>query len=304
MRLVRTRLLALAIVALILSAAAPGPDTYLPVVLRLPTYSLTATPTRTATATRTVTRQASVTHTATQQASVTHTATQQAAATQTATRTPTQSQTGAATQIPTQTPTPTRTPIPSELTILPNHSTYATAHDGLYIMGEVRNNTGAHMRSVRISANLFDAGGTLLATAYGYAKLDPLPPDATTCFDILFPSPPAGWSYYEFEAPSFSIGGYPLPALTVLNESGSYDSSLERYTIIGQIRNDAGVRVENVRAIGTLYNAGGAVIGCNTGNVISTHLNPDQVSAFDIPYTGERYAAVASYRLQADGTPR
>jgi len=280
MRLARTRLLTLAIAGLIAIAAAPGPGTYLPLVLRVPTLSPTATSTRTATVTRTATRQATATATAT------HTPILYATATRT----------------PTPTRTPTRTPIPSAgVTVLGNHSTYGTTLGDLYIMGEIRNNTSADLEFVRVTANLFSADGQLRATAYGYAKLDPLPPDVSTCFNILFLSPPADWSYYEFELPTYHADGDPLPTLTVFNDSGAYDPTYDWYTIIGQVRNDAGVRVEYVRAIGTLYNAGGTVIGCNTGYVSSTHLEAGQTSAFNILYTGERYTAVASYRLQSDG---
>ena len=95
-----------------------------------------------------------------------------------------------------------------------------------------------------------------------YIHLGNLPTGGKTCFSILLPKP-VGWSYYQFEAPTYRTDGEPLPNLTVTNHSGSYNFTFGWYEIIGQVRNDHGTRVEYVSPIGTVYNASGIVIGCN-----------------------------------------
>lgn len=218
--------------------------------------------------------------------------------------TPTPTSTPTPTPTPTNTPTPTQTPLPSGIYVLPNHSFYQTSWGFLHIVGEVMNNTSSHLTFVKVSANLFSAGGQLLDTDYTYTYLDDLPAGHKTCFDVLFLDPPSGWSYYEFETPTYWTSGEPLPNLTVLNDSGSYDPTDGDYKIVGQVRNDHGSRVEYVSPVGTLYNSSGTVVGCNYTYVNSTHLDPGQVSAFDIDYYGRDYGNVVSYRLQVDGNPQ
>lgn len=186
--------------------------------------------------------------------------------------------------------------------MLPNHSSYVDSIDYLHIVGEVHNNTASHLRFVKISTNVFNSTGQLLATDFTYTYLDNLPAGDKTCFHILVEAP-AGWSHYEFEAPSYWTDGEPLPNLTIFNDSGSYDSTFGWYEIIGQVRNDLGSRVEYVSPVGTIYNSSGTVVGCDFTYVNSTHLDAGQTSSFEMTFIGRDYADVASYRLQVDGDP-
>jgi hypothetical protein len=210
------------------------------------------------------------------------------------------------TQEPTQPPpTPTQEPTqppPTGVQILPNHSYYVDSIDYLNVVGEIMNNTDDNLRYVKITANFFSASGHLLDTDFTYTWMDTLPARDKTCFDVSVPVP-SGWSYYQFEAPTYWTDGQPLPILTVINDSGSYDPTFGWYEIIGQVRNDNGSRVEYVSPIGTIYNASGKVIGCDFTYVNSTDLNPGQISSFEMTFVGRDYADVISYRLQVDGDP-
>jgi hypothetical protein len=204
-------------------------------------------------------------------------------------------------QVP-STPTPTTpSPMPTGVYVLPNHSSYVS-NNYLHIVGEVQNNTSSHLDFVKISAIIFDDSGRLIDTDSTYTYLDNLPAGDKTCFHILLEKP-ASWAYYQFEVPSYRTEGKPLPNLAVVNDSGSYDPTFGWYKIIGQVRNDHHTRIEYVQPVGTLYKASGVVIGCDFTFVNSTHLDPDQISAFKITFYGRDYADVASYRLQVDGNP-
>ena len=200
-------------------------------------------------------------------------------------------------------PTPTPTAIPPGVYALPNHSYYVDSTDYLHIVGEVRNNTGNHLRFVKIAADIFSSSGQLLDTDFTYIHLDNLPAGDKTCFHILLPKP-AGWSYYQFETPTYRTDGEPLPNLTVMNHSGSYNATYGGYEIIGQVRNDHGTRVEYVSPVGTAYNTSGTVVGCYFTYVNSTHLDAGQISAFKLTFSGRDYSDVTSYRLQVDGNPQ
>ena len=195
------------------------------------------------------------------------------------------------------------TPTPLGVHILSNHSSYVDSIDYLHIAGEVQNNTTNHLRFVKITANIFSGSGQLLNTDFTYIYLDNLPASDRTCFHIALEEP-AGWSYYEFEAPTYRTDGEPLPNLTVFNDSGSYNSTFGWYEIIGQVHNDQGTRVEFVSPVGTVYNASGVVVGCDFTYVNSTHLDPGQTSSFEMTFSGRDYADVTSYQLQVDGNPQ
>lgn len=184
--------------------------------------------------------------------------------------------------------------------VLSNHSSFVDSIGYLHIVGEVWNNTASHLRFVKIAVNIFSSSGQLLDTDFTYTYLDKLPAGDKTCFHILLEEP-AGWSYYEFESPTYWTDGEPLPNLAVFNDSGSYDSVYGWYEIVGQVRNDEGSRVEYVQPVGTLYNESGTVVGCDFTYVNSTHLDPAQTSSFKMTFVGRDYRDVVSYRLQVDG---
>jgi len=192
---------------------------------------------------------------------------------------------------------------PPGVYVLPNHSYFVDSINYLHIVGEVQNNTPNNLRFVKITANLFNSSGQLVANDFTYTWLNVLPANATTCFEILL-SQPTGWSTYQFESPTYSASSQGLPNLTVLNTSGSYNQTFGWYEVIGQVRNDNGTRVEYVQPVGTLYNASNTVIGCDFTFVNSTHLDPNQTSSFTMTFTGRNYSDVASFRLQVDGTPQ
>ena len=169
----------------------------------------------------------------------------------------------------------------------------------MHVAGEVLNETGDYLRFVRVIVNVFGPVGELIETGTTYVRLDSLPPGERTCFEILVGSL-SSWSTYQFEAVQYD-DGVPLPALVVLNHSGSYNPSLQWYRVLGQVRNDQGTRVEYVAPVVTVYGAGGAVLGCSSTFVSSTHLNAGQTSSFEMQFYGQRYATVTSYRIQVDG---
>lgn len=204
---------------------------------------------------------------------------------------------------PQPTPEPPAPPPPSGVHILNNHSWYVDSINYLHIVGEIQNNTGNHLRFVKISANFYDGSGQLVATDFTYTLLDTLPAGDKTCFEVSL-SQPTGWTSYQFESPSYWTDGRPLPNLAVTQHSGRYDSRFGWYEVIGQVRNDHGTRVEYVQPVVTLYNGSGSVVGCDFTFVNSTHLEPAQTSSFETTATGRDYADVTQYRIQVDGTPR
>lgn len=290
-----------------------------------PTSTATATPSSTATATSSVTMSATPSMTTTATATRTGTtasatATQVGSPTSAArlpfviyqkppTATPTRTPTSTPTQTPTQTPTstpvpsntpwPTPTPEPAGVWVLPHYTTFVDSIDALHVVGEVKNNTADWVEFVRISANLYSSSGQLLETDFTYTYLDKVPPGEKTCFHLIMENP-AGWSYLEFERPTFWDNANNSPPITVYNVTASYIPTYGWYEILGLAKNETAERALFVSPVGTLYNASGRVIGCDYTYVNSTDLDPGQTSAFELLFSGRTYNDVGSYRIQVD----
>jgi hypothetical protein len=208
---------------------------------------------------------------------------------------------------PTDTPIPTVTPIttatvqppPPGVSVLPNHSIYVDSIDYLHVVGEIFNNTSKTITFAKVSVDFYNVNNQLVGTDYTYTWLDKLRAGDKTCFKTGVKQP-AGWASYRFEVVTYSNTTAALPNLTLTSDSGSIDQ-FDYYHIIGEVRNDSATKVTFVEPVGTLYNAAGAVVGCDFTFVNSTDLNPGQSSAFDMQFVGRNYNDVASHRIQIDG---
>ncbi len=194
-------------------------------------------------------------------------------------------------------------PFPPGVHILPNDYYYVDSFGYLHVLGEVFNNTASQLQLIKITVNFFNGSGHFVDTASTWMWLGTLPPYSKTCFEHQLPEP-LEWSYYSFETPTYWTDNVSLPNLTVLDDSGSYNSDFGWYRIIGLVRNDDERRVEGVQTIATLYNIFGKVIGCGFTYVNSIDLDPGQISSFDLIVSGRDYSDEASYQLQVDGNPQ
>jgi hypothetical protein len=167
----------------------------------------------------------------------------------------------------------------------------------LHILGEVRNNTSQMPANVWIPVALYNDSGNIVATRGTYTYIS-LPAGETTCFDIIM-SPPAGWSYYVLGRPEPNGLGNPWPNVAVLNPTGS--TTATGYHITGQLRNDHGSQVSMVQPLGTLYNAAGKVVGCESTYIDGWNLNPGQTASFEIKYDWRNYSDVTRSRVQVGG---
>jgi hypothetical protein len=187
--------------------------------------------------------------------------------------------------------------------VLPNHSWHVSGVGSMWIVGEVRNNTADAIELVSVTAQVCDGDGQVLTTAQGYVELDRLPPGEKGCFDILVGMEPSNWATYEFEPPIFHATAGLVPDLTIVSDSGTYDPTYGWFQIAGQVRNDHTTRVENIEVVGALYTDSGQVVGCQSRLVEGRHLDSGQSGPFGLTFSGRDYLDVASYRLQAGGTP-
>ena len=192
-------------------------------------------------------------------------------------------------------------PAPTPFEFLENQYFYTNTFGTLHILGEIRNPTSSNINIDGVTANVFDAVDHLVAVGFNFPTYDILQANETTCFDIPVTDAPETWASYQFEG-RYVTGGDIAPSLTLLNTNVTTDSE-GRPEIIGQVRNDGSSPADFVSVTATLYDADGAVVGCDYSFVATTDLDPGQTSSFSIDFFSESSKLYDTYWLQVQGSP-
>ncbi|MCC7208303.1 MAG: hypothetical protein IT323_13430 [Anaerolineae bacterium] len=169
----------------------------------------------------------------------------------------------------------------------------------MYLRGEICSGMDVPVSGLEVAANLF-SGDQFTATGRDYLSLSPLLPGEFTCFEIEFPLG-TPWTRYEFEPVSYYTYKTTRPAMGAHSLSGSYNPSMQRYELIGMVRNDSQAVIQYPRAVITFYNAARGVVSCYTQYANANSLAPGQSSAFSVTLYGAWAAEIASFRVQAMG---
>ena len=109
------------------------------------------------------------------------------------------------------------TPTPPPGVVVLGSTTFVphSGSTGVYLVGEVRNDTHLNAEFVKINASLRDASGEIVYAKYSYSKIGLLAPDMTSPFLVIFSDPPE-WTSYDlavvWDATARQL--YPLEILT------------------------------------------------------------------------------------------
>jgi LysM repeat protein len=147
--------------------------------------------------------------------------------------------------------TPTATPMP--LTVQ-NLYFGETSLGGLWVLGEVRNDTDLPLEQVRVGVSLLDAQGAEIAQADGWVALDLVDAQGHGPFAIQFPTPPAQFDQYR-AAPLAAVPAYvgsyyrDLEVRNLQSEGERYAS----YTVTGTIFNFGPEEAVDVQVVLTAY---------------------------------------------------
>jgi hypothetical protein len=208
---------------------------------------------------------------------------------------------------PTSTPvgTPTSTPEWAAIQILNNYTTYQepAPFTGLWIHGEVKNNTGSYLRYVQVRAIMYNADGTVNDETWTDLNRRSIRSGEAICFNLLFVDgiPPGG--YWGF-APvtNFAYGTLPPLDLTVISHTPGAWNSFGYYEITdGVVRNNGPYVLAEAEVYGTVYNAHGAVLGCDYSYTWPEELAVGATGTFELVYFGQRYRDVVTYTLTTNG---
>jgi hypothetical protein len=128
-------------------------------------------------------------------------------------------------------------------------------------------------------------------------------PTDTTCYHAAFLNTTTGWAKYDVLPPKYGLASSSPPKLSLSGVFGAYDTQTKFYSITGSITNEDDSTVYLPKAIGTLYDKNGDVLGCMAAYIDGTslYLQPDRTASFKITFDERDYKDVTRFRLQADG---
>ena len=164
------------------------------------------------------------------------------------------------------------------------------------MVGEVINNVGYPVFNVKVIASFYDAGGALVGAQETIASLVRVGIELSSPFKLSIPSS-GNIDRYELTLlwDDISIGEY--EELTILSHDVRTDGQLE---IVGELRNDGSVGVNNIIVVATFYDKSGAVVDVYQGTVSKPDLASNEATTYSIivPNTELEYDHVT---VQAQG---
>ena len=180
---------------------------------------------------------------------------------------------------------------------------YQTPVGGIQCLGTVLNTSDTPVTNLQLQVVLVSPDGTPLAEQTALAAADYLPPGERAPFAVLFPDPPDGVA----EARAQLLRGEPIGPVTeiftplaVLEPQGNISGP--QYRVTGQVSNQAGVLVDSVRIVVTVFDAEGRVLGYRLEALADEmSLAAGESYAFEVLVTPQGLAEPASFQVLAWG---
>lgn len=188
-------------------------------------------------------------------------------------------------------------PPSSGVWFLGNHSTYAIGATR-YVVGEVLNNTGDTINSVKVNVNFYN-GASVVASNFSFTLLGNVHAYERVCYSVSLPNPAAYTGYTIHEGSTYAVGGSHRPNLGISGLSGAVVTT--NYEVTGTITNNEGGQVSSVRAVATLFSNTWKVAECKAASAFTPTLNAGQSSGFKVTATPASPAAIVTYVVQTDG---
>lgn len=178
-----------------------------------------------------------------------------------------------------------------------SYEIFPSIYGASFVLGEIVNDTAAAVYAAQISARLYDAAGSLIASGSGDAQLLHIDPKQRSPFYVDIATPESDVVRTELEVTYSTVPTKPTYyPLTVLS-SFVFDS--EPWQVRGEVQNSIGLRMKDVRVIGTFYDAAGNVIYASKALATKSELLPDEISVYKLTITsGLSYASMS---IQAEG---
>jgi hypothetical protein len=180
---------------------------------------------------------------------------------------------------------------PANIKVL-SYSWYIDSIGYFVVTGEVQNVGSSTIDTVTLSGKVYTMDGTDQADSFAGAFVKYLVPQQKAPFYMEFPPSSSAtgdlsWLSLGVDRVDLTVvqaqttTSYQYPDLTIKDSSGAADGQ-GVYWVTGTLQNTGTQTAQNIRVIGTFYNASGAAVGVsNTGNnPIATSLSPSGTISF------------------------
>jgi LysM repeat protein len=174
---------------------------------------------------------------------------------------------------------PSPTPLPLVIT---STGWYTTPTAGLWLLGEVVNETGTAVENVRLGVTLYGQGGDVVAQRDNWVAADVVASGTAAPFGVLFGPLPETMATYEthlLSSEPVTRDGLWHPDLVVTKSDGGFEDAA--YRVSGIVENHGDMEATEVVVVVTLYDGGGQVTGF-LRETLPKPLSPAGQASFDL----------------------
>ena len=188
------------------------------------------------------------------------------------------------------------------IVLLPSDGVYYERDQDLqivHVLGEVLNNTPTTVSKVTIEASLnLKSGGQ--TTLRGSPLVGSLAPGNRACFDLYVVEAKEVESY-AVQVLSYATGGaVPGGVVSAVSNAG-YDAQNGWYVVEGTISTTEPAVLNDLRAVVTLFDGSGRVLGCEQSYVRTQTEEANAPAIFSIVFMNRDFSQASSYTLAIAG---
>lgn len=159
-----------------------------------------------------------------------------------------------------------------------------TSGGSRYVVGEVVNATPETAYAIQVDVALYDASGRRIAGSTTYTVIYRLEPGERTGFLWLESTPPAGIAHSEAQVMRWERHAWAdYRPISVI--SSSTEALIDGVRVVGELRNDQAVRLQNVCVEATFYDPAGRVLSVDHAFAHQTTLEVGETSRYTIDTT-------------------
>ena len=180
-----------------------------------------------------------------------------------------------------------------------SHTSRAGVGGSHWIVGEVRNDTAQHVRSVKVVASFYDARNQLLGSEFAVSMVDIVRPGQRAPFAIVVLDPPAGLDHYALQLEWVPTQAQPLGGVTIVSSSVRDTGDGDTGHIVGEVHNESGGSVHFTKIVATLYDTDGRVVSVSLAYTRVVTLGAGESSPFEMVVTPWNGATRYELQVQA-----
>ncbi len=194
------------------------------------------------------------------------------------------------------------TPYEAPIVLLPGDGVYYERDQDIqivHVIGEVLNNTPTTINTVMIEAvlNLKKGGQTTLR---GSPLVGSLAPGTQACFDLYVVEPKEVESY-AVKVLSYATGGSVPGGVEIAVTNHGYDAQNSWYSVEGTINNADPVILNDLRAVATLFDSSGRVLGCEQSYARTQTEEANAPATFSILFMNRDFSQGSNFSLAVAG---